>query len=299
MPKVTIGLPVFNGEKYLAQAIDSVLGQTFEDFELVISDNASTDRTGEICRSYAERDPRISYYRQATNLGAAPNFNFTFEKARGEYFKWAANDDLIAPEFLERCVRALDANPAAVLCSTLTTVIDDSGAPIGSYNGNAAYTSEELTVRFRELVKMHSCYEVFGLIRSSALRKTRLILGAYHGDGVLLAHLGLLGPYIMLCEPFFFSRQHTDQSFNLSGSRYRYAAWFDARNADRLIMPYWRIVAEYVRIMIVTPMSPGSRVSCTGSIVGFAWKKRRLLKWDVIGMFRWVRDQFVPRYQRT
>ena len=146
---------------------------------------------------------------------------------------------------------------------------------------------------------MHGCYEVFGVIRTSALRRTRLILGAYYGDGVLLAHLGLLGRYLIIPEPLFFSRKHADQSINLGFSRYRYAAWFDARNADRPIMPYWRIVAEYARTMLATPMGPVARARCTGSIVGFAWKKRRLLRWDVIGVLRWVRDQLVPRYQRT
>ena len=103
-PKVSIGLPVYNGERYLREALDSILGQTFRDFELIICDNASTDETAAICADYAARDPRIRYHRQTHNIGATANFNHTFELARGAYFKWAAHDDVLAPTWLEKCV---------------------------------------------------------------------------------------------------------------------------------------------------------------------------------------------------
>ena len=96
-PRVSVGIPVFNGERFLAETIESILAQTFKDFEIVISDNASTDRTEEICRSYAARDPRIRYNRNDTNRGAAWNHNRVFELARGEYFKWQSHDDFCAP----------------------------------------------------------------------------------------------------------------------------------------------------------------------------------------------------------
>src|SRR3990172_5611242 len=99
---IAVGLPVYNGQKYLAQAIESILGQTFADFELIISDNASTDRTQEICQAYAARDPRVRYFRNERNLGAGPNYDLCFERARSKYFKWAAHDDVIAPDFLEK-----------------------------------------------------------------------------------------------------------------------------------------------------------------------------------------------------
>lgn len=98
-PKVSVGLPVYNGEKYLPQAIKSLLAQTFAEFELIICDNASTDRTQEISRTFTKRDQRIRYHRNPNNLGAAANFNLSFRLSSGEYFKWAA-DDLCAPEFL-------------------------------------------------------------------------------------------------------------------------------------------------------------------------------------------------------
>src|SRR3989337_590294 len=120
MPTVSIGLPVFNGEKYLRQALDSILAQTYQDFELIISDNASTDKTQQICREYVKKDSRIRYYRNKRNLGATRNHNRVFELSCGEYFKWASHDDLLAPEFLSRCVSVLDQDHSIVLCHSKT-----------------------------------------------------------------------------------------------------------------------------------------------------------------------------------
>ena len=113
--KLSIGMPIYNGDEFLKEAIESLLNQTFEDFEIIISDNASTDQTQQICRYYADLDPRIRYYRCKENLGAAWNYNRVFELSYGEYFKWAAHDDYCAPSFFERCVEALDRDRNIIL----------------------------------------------------------------------------------------------------------------------------------------------------------------------------------------
>src|ERR1700730_635676 len=114
-PRLTVGLPVYNGESYLAESLDALLGQSYEDFELIISDNASTDGTADICRGYAKQDSRIRYIRQPHHIGLAPNHNFVAEQGRGEFFKWAAADDLYARDLLKCCVDALDEYPHVVL----------------------------------------------------------------------------------------------------------------------------------------------------------------------------------------
>ena len=114
-PRLSIGLPVYNGEDYLAESLEALLGQTYEDFELIISDNASTDGTTDICRRYARQDSRIRYFRQSRNLGCNPNHNFVIEQARGELFKLASDDDLYARDLLKRCVDVLDECPRYVL----------------------------------------------------------------------------------------------------------------------------------------------------------------------------------------
>src|SRR3982751_6015938 len=126
-PRVSIGMPVFNAQRYLREAIESLLGQTMGDFELILSDNASTDSTAEICQAFVCRDSRVKYFRNETNLGVVANFNLAFTRARGRLFKWAAYDDLHAPEYLERCAAVLDREPGVGICHSLTRSIDGAG----------------------------------------------------------------------------------------------------------------------------------------------------------------------------
>lgn len=255
-PKVSLGLPVYNGEEFVAQAIESVLAQTFTDFELVISDNGSTDRTRQICESYAARDSRISYFYSKENLGAAPNFNRVFELSSGEYFKWVAHDDIIAPDFLARCVDVLERDRSVVLCFTDVVVIDEEGRQVDDYDITLNTAVSDPGERFRSLViDWHMCFDVFGLIRSEALRQTP-VMGSYgHGDGVLLARLGLMGKFHKIPEILFFSRRHSKQSMRVYGyavdeggnDYHAYAAWFDPSHAGKLIFPQWRILAEYYK----------------------------------------------------
>ena len=128
--KVTIGMPVYNAERFIGETVASIRTQTFEDFELIISDNASTDRTEEVCRALMKEDDRIRYVRNRENMGAAYNYNQTFHLSSGIYFKWACHDDLLLPEFLERCVAELDRDPSVVLAYTDWAPIDEDGKPL-------------------------------------------------------------------------------------------------------------------------------------------------------------------------
>ena len=136
MPKISIAMPVFNGERYVAQAIESLLGQTFDDFEFVISDNASTDGTEAICRHYAAADRRVRYVRRATNIGGPRNFGYAFSLCTGTYVKWTTADDYSDPRFLAEAVAVLDAEPDVVLCFPTTRVVDADGKPTADYDDN-------------------------------------------------------------------------------------------------------------------------------------------------------------------
>jgi len=114
IPKVSIGMPVFNGDQFIRSALDSLLKQTFTDLELIISDNASTDGTERICREYAALDQRIRYVRQSANIGATANFKYVLDSARGDYFMWAACDDTRSPDFIELNLNFLSEHPAYV-----------------------------------------------------------------------------------------------------------------------------------------------------------------------------------------
>ncbi|MCK4236674.1 MAG: glycosyltransferase family 2 protein, partial [Candidatus Krumholzibacteria bacterium] len=209
-PRVSIGIPVYNGERYIAGTIDSILAQTFRDFELIISDNASTDGTSTICRRYAAADERVRYFRNERNLGAAKNFNLLFTHARGEYFKWAAADNLIEPTFLERCVEVLDARPDAVVAYTKCKQINDFDGTMRTIDTDrdleSADACERLHNLFLQVIGMQDT--IWGLMRVSALQKTRLIRSFVGADDCLLIELILQGPYVEVPEHLLVLRIH-------------------------------------------------------------------------------------------
>jgi glycosyltransferase involved in cell wall biosynthesis len=259
-----VGLPVYNGERYLAESIESILGQTFADFELIICDNASTDASGAIARAAVARDQRVRYLRSDRNLGAIPNHNLAFKVARGAYFKWAAADDLLAPTFLERCVAVLDANPEVVLCHSQVKVIDAHSASIGYFAFGAGHASSPLaSARFRDTVlRDRWCYEIFGLIRGDALRRTGSFRSYVGSDRVLRAQLALLGRYHEIPEPLFANRDHRERSIRVMPAHHLRGAWCDSSNQGKRLLPHWRILHEYRRCIGGSPISRRERALC-------------------------------------
>jgi glycosyltransferase involved in cell wall biosynthesis len=266
-PRVAVGLPVYNAEQYLAPAIDSILGQTYADFELIISDNASTDRTAEICASYADSDPRVRYFRNDRNLGAAPNFNRAFAVSSSEYFKWAVYDDLVAPHFLERCVEALDQRPDAALCYTRATIIDESGAPTVDYDPGPDTGSSCPHDRFGNLIlRPEYALQCLGLIRSNVLRQTRLHGSYPSSDEVLLAELALRGPFAEIPERLYLYRRHAAQSTGEPRQRMR-MRFFDTSMADRVTLPKWLYLFGCVEAVRRAPVSRAVRWRCAAQIL--------------------------------
>lgn len=247
-PLLTVGMPVFNGENFIAEALRSILAQSFADFELIICDNASTDRTGEICKAFAQQDPRIRYYRHDSNLGAAVNFNSTFQLSEGEFFKWAAHDDLLEPTYLESCVKALEADPDAVLCHSLVRVIDEQGASLGLYDSALRGAGSPLpSERFRALVlSRHLCTDMFGVMRRDAMAASEKHGAYYGGDRSLLAELALIGRFIQVPEPLFLNREHKHR-FVRSVQATEWQAWHDMRQPAKASPPTWRLYADYLR----------------------------------------------------
>lgn len=263
-PRVSLGLPVRNGEAFLGEAIESVLGQTFEDFELVVTDNASTDGTATICRRYALRDRRVIVHRNASDLGASRNFNLAFQLAQAPLFRWMAADDALEPTCLERCVEALDADPAAVLAHTDVKIIDERGAfklhfryPPGHAGG------ESPARRFLDVMRLDRwCAELFGLVRSDVLRETRLMDRYVASDRVLRAELALRGRFRIVPEPLFLNRDHPGRSVRALPAHHLRGEWFDPALAGRRLLPHWRILAEYLRCIHRAPISRAERGRC-------------------------------------
>ena len=283
-PRVTIGVPVFNGESFLAETLDSLLNQTFSDFEIVISDNASTDQTEQICREYAARDPRIRYYRSDLNRGAALNHNRVFELATGEYFKWNSADDICAPEFLARCVAALDGDPTAVMAVSEAVEIDQHGTRLASVSvpGQTLLAvvppAAPAHVRFRQNIRIdHLCLTIYSLIRSDVLRQTDRIGGYTDSDRVLLAHLALFGKCVVIPALLLFNRDHPGRFTRVyrgdfDGWRER-TNWFNPANAERKQFPYWQKLFKLWKVISGSPLNRRERLRCRWVLVRWALQK--------------------------
>lgn len=283
---VSVALPVFNGARYLEEALDSLLAQTFEDFELLIADNASTDDTPTIAAEYAARDPRIRYHRNAENIGAARNFNLAFSLTSGRYFKWAAHDDLIHPELLARCVEALERDSGAVLAFPRARRIDAHGEPIEEYSPGLPTDSERCAVRLEALLTRYNCYQTFGVIRREALRQTDLIGTHFCGDRVLLARLGLLGRFIELPDVLFMPRSHPEMSSELVYDVRSYVRWFNADRGGRWTFPHWRLFGEYIRNVVTAPIAIGERAAALWVLFHTLLSRWRLLRGDLLSYAR-------------
>ena len=277
-PRVSIGLPVYNGENYLRQGIESLLGQTYTDFELIIADNASTDSTEEICRGYAGDDPRVRYFRHESNRGASYNFNYVVHQARGRYFKWHAHDDACLPEYLERCVGVLDEAPETTILSQCRSVlINERGEHYAQYGQETRdIAADRPHDRLSRLVaELRLCTYVFGLIRTEALRDTRLIDSFVSADVVLLVELALRGKFVMVQDFFQLRRVHPESSRLKNTSPRDLRQWFDPKGRGRLpLHPRVRYGVECLRSIWRAPLSVGERARCYGTFASSVMRRR-------------------------
>lgn len=246
-PRLTLGLPVYNGERYLAESLDALLAQTYTDFELIISDNASTDRTGEIARVYEAKDDRVRYVHHPVNRGSSFNHNFTIEQARGELFKWVSDDDLYHPELLQRCVEAIDARPDIVLAHAWTAFIDDAGEITHKIDYPLTTDAADPVERFRSLLYTHGGDDDYGVIPMSVLRRVRPF-GSYHwADRTFVGELTLQGPFHNVPEFLYFRRDHPDRTTRVGNRNIRVrCSQLDPARADRWRHPVVRLVGEYL-----------------------------------------------------
>jgi glycosyltransferase involved in cell wall biosynthesis len=287
-PRVSIGLAVYNGERFLAQTLDSLLAQAYRDFELIICDNASTDGTEQICRSYGHQDSRIRYHRNPTNFGAPRNFNLAFTLSRGEYFKWSGADDLCAPEMLERCIDVLDRRPEVVLCYPKTRLIDENGAVLQDYEDRLDLQLQSPNWRLALLLSnIRMCNAVFGVIRASAMKRTRLFGTYSNSDRTFLAELALQGPFVELSQPLFFRR-----TFELSvvkyPSPYERVAMFEPNGVGELSFPNWRLLVGFLSAIHRAPISWAQRLRCYSQM--HIWLRRwgAELSEDISVAFRYL-----------
>jgi glycosyltransferase involved in cell wall biosynthesis len=209
-PVVSIGMPVRNEAEWIQQSLDSLLGQTFSDFELIISDNASTDGTLEILQEYAATDPRIFLYRQSENHGARANFRFVLDQARGEYFMWAGGHDLWSADFLEILVGEMQANSDVVLCAPHGILVDEENKPIRSFDDSIdTRTSKSAASRVLALRRRLGRGGAFyGLHRRHVLVQTLPWPKVVASDNIILVRMASTGHIVTNQTAQWFRRRN-------------------------------------------------------------------------------------------
>lgn len=265
-PRLSIGLPVYNGGRYLARSLDALLGQTYEDFELIISDNASTDDTPDICRYYVKRDPRVRYHRQLHNVGSSPNHNFVVDVARGEFFKWASYDDLYARELLDRCVAALDRRPECVAAHSWTANIDSFDAILSAPTYSLATDEASPSKRFRSVLFGRGGDDIYAVVRTRVLRRVGPQDSYHHAEHPVVAALSLFGQFHIEPDWLYFRRDHPQQAERACATMRSRCANMDPRRANRWRHPTTRLYGEYlwgyVKAIHHAPLTRADRLAC-------------------------------------
>jgi glycosyltransferase involved in cell wall biosynthesis len=265
-PLVSIGMPVYNGERFLSRAVETLLAQDLGDFELLISDNASTDGTEDVARAFAAADRRVRYERHPVNRGASFNFNRLLSQSHPEarYLKWAAADDEHAPGFLRATVACLEADPGLAVAHSRTADIDEEGYVLRErQQPDEPLADPDPAVRLSALVTLrHECFGAFGVYPAAIVRATRGLQPFADADNVLLAELALRGRFATVPETLFFRRQHADRSMAAFVHARHRIAWFDPTRRGAVTFPSWRVGAEFVRAVHRAPLAPAERRAC-------------------------------------
>ncbi|MCB1750401.1 MAG: glycosyltransferase [Gammaproteobacteria bacterium] len=205
---LAVGMPVYNGARWLEQSIESILSQSFTDFELFIADNASSDETGTICRRYAEADPRVRYHRHARNRGALKNYNDVFGMTASKYFKWASCSDICKPSLFERCIEILEARDEVVLAYAQTVLFSSISGGQSLFYQNLTLEddspSDRIRVAFDWLEGLNNAYN--GVFRRSALNNMMPYREARGFDINMMLEMSLYGKFVEVEEPLFHRR---------------------------------------------------------------------------------------------
>jgi glycosyltransferase involved in cell wall biosynthesis len=279
MPTVSIGLPVYNGEEFIRKAIDSHLEQTFDDLELVICDNASSDSTSDICQKYATEDKRVKYFRNEQNIGASANFRKVFQLSSGQYYKWTCVDDYFASTYLEQCKKVLDDHPEVVVACAKVYIIDGHDKILRTYDDTQELRQYSPSARFRIFLEQDSWVNsVYGLMRASVLRKTS-VMGNYPGsDKVVMSEMALHGQFWEIPERLFYRRIHPD-AYSYECSLDKQQEFYNPDKTNRLFPLYhWRHLYEHTRSVFRVSLSPLERLRVFAHILRMlSWSRKELV----------------------
>ncbi|OUR99165.1 hypothetical protein A9Q81_11340 [Gammaproteobacteria bacterium 42_54_T18] len=287
IPRVGIGMPVYNGERYLEETLTATLAQTYEDFELIIADNASTDKTEQICKDFASQDSRIRYIRNPINLGASKNYTVCFEPSKSEYFRWANADDLPAPDLIEKCISVLDEHPDTVLAYGKTKIIDENGKLLDHYDDNLDLQHQQAAARFVQCLDNIGLSNIlYGLVRRDSLAHTALMGNYIASDINLIAELTLYGKYREIPDYLFSRRMHPDCSSWDRADEERQKNFWDP-SKQKLLMQTWRTMFEYFKAVYRAPISASDKQKLTYYLCKKMYRRKGKMMQDLHHMVKY------------
>ena len=270
-PRVSIGMPVYNRDKYVGQSIEAHLNQTFTDFELILTDNCSTDRSEEICRSYAEKDPRVKYFRNPRNLGAAGNYRRCWELCTGEYFRWNPSDDFISPNVLERAVEILDHDPSVFVAYPRTKLVDADGHFLRDFDENLHLMDDRPSERWKGVLRNIRLGNLhYGLCRADKFRKTGLLRNYTGGDFPLIAEMSLYGKFYEMQDAFFYRRMHEEASSAMKTNA-DVMAFYDPKKREKIFLYNFVHLGANLKSIARAPIPFGEKLST------YSFELRRLV----------------------
>ncbi len=283
-PLVSIGVPVYNEERFLRHTLDSLLAQNYGDLEIIISDNASTDGTAQICQEYLSKDDRVSYYRNETNVGSLINFSKAFERAQGEFFMWASGHDLYHAAFVSRCVDTMKQDPSIVLCHAKTLWIDTNGQPlemlVDSLDTRGVVSqSSRLNLVLWKLSML--AFPICGMHRTSALRQTQLFQNVAAPDVALLAELSLIGTFAHISEPLFYARKLSDWG---SWRRYMEKHFKFKGGGWQAQLLFWRMLSAMIGSVNRHVDGFSDKVIGTASVIACVFWKYHWMFWGLLSL---------------
>lgn len=276
-------MPVYNGEEFIANAIESILGQSYTNLELVICDNASLDSTWEICNRYSHQDNRVRMFANTVNIGAAANYNRVVQESTGEFFKWATHDDFCSSDFLSECISAFNCSSVeTVICYGQTVLVDKDGGTIAPYNDNMELYESRAASRLLRLCRaLRMCNVVMGLIRRDALVSTRLIGPFPSADKVLLAELAMRGMFRFVPKATYFRRLHAASSIRQNTSASTLAGWYAPTASKGGMCPRTRLLWEHLKAVARAPLNVSERAHCLAAVLAERVFLNR--QWRVLG----------------
>ena len=290
-PLVSIGVPVFNGEKGLAVALDSLIAQDYTNLEIIISDNASTDATSKICEEYVGKDSRIKYSRLKENIGSPMNFNQVFERSSGKYFMWAAHDDHREPLFVSACVEKMESSVNAALCHVQMAVLVEGEEGVLKVTHLDSFKDfKGLTQRYKETLKNIRGTVMYSLFRSSVLRKTKLLRRSIASDMAFIQELSIYGEFVQVSEILFSYKNRekwntVDQDYFIFFGKKKKPWWYlpfvvlflehwgrvsDATVPIKTKLCLWCILIEYEVVLVTRKVI----IKLAGWLCPDRWKER-------------------------